>query len=157
MEIEGYYFLTNCLANARELRLNIVGVSNWLRRDFEPIGKRNCYVETRGIKSCCRGPLAGSDEHGCPGSAARFRPFAETGSTELTPVTFVFDEGQQALVSATEGLAFLLQQDSQGNLLFVDPNGNPWVALACCAVGQVDTDQGPVTVVDGILWENTGV
>lgn len=84
-------------------------------------------------------------------------PPTETRSTGLTPVAFVFDEGQQALITATEGLAFLVQQDEQGNVLFVDPNGNPWVPLACCAVGQVDGEGGPVTVVGGLLWEQSGV
>jgi hypothetical protein len=75
----------------------------------------------------------------------------------ITPVAFVLDEGQQALITAVEGLAFVVQQDEQGNLLFIDPNNNAWVPLACCAVGQVEGEQGPVTVVGGLLWEQSGV
>lgn len=73
----------------------------------------------------------------------------------ITSVAFVFD-GQQTLFTAIDGFVFVVEQDAQGNLLFVDPNNNAWVPLACCAVGQVEGAQGPVTVVAGILWEQSG-
>jgi predicted small lipoprotein YifL len=80
---------------------------------------------------------------------------SKTQKGGITPVAFVFD-GQQTLFTAIENFSFLLQRDDQGNLFAVDPNKNVWVSLGCCAIGQVDTEQGPVFVAAGIFWQQSG-
>jgi hypothetical protein len=73
----------------------------------------------------------------------------------ITPVAFIYD-GQQTLFTAIENFSFLLQRDDQGNLFAVDPNNNVWVSLGCCAIGQLETEQGPVFVAAGFFWQQSG-
>ncbi len=77
---------------------------------------------------------------------------------DIERVAFVFDG--RFVISAIEGLVFVPQQDAQGNIILIDPNGVPWGPVFCCATQQVDTAvivggtfatnaYGPVYVYDG--------